>query len=252
MTRFPDLSLSVVLPVYNEAALVNRAVRRSVSSLRQMVGRFEILLINDCSTDDTGAVADAVAREFPEVRVVHNRHNLRQGGCLQMALPLASCDLVTHNAIDYPFDFDDLPAVLERFPAADVVVVTRRSYPGVGAARRFVSWGNRTLIRTLFGLRISDYNFVQVFKRQFLMNDESFSAGTAFITVERILRAHHAGARVVAVEAEYHRRPSGASTSGNWRTVRDSLRDIARLWLELRLGSGRRRAARTIKEGVER
>jgi glycosyltransferase involved in cell wall biosynthesis len=251
MSRFPDISLSVILPVYNEAALVDRAVRRSVSSLRELVERFEILLVDDCSTDDTGAVADAVAREHPEVRVLHNPRNLRQGGCLKMAFPLARYDLVTHNAIDYPFDFDDLPAVLERFPAADVVVVTRRSYPGVTAGRRFVSWGNRTLIRALFGLNISDYNFVQVFKRQFLMNDESFSAGTAFITVERILRAHHAGARVVAVDAEYHRRPSGASSSGNWRTVRDSLRDIVRLWLELRLGSGRRRAQRAIKEGVD-
>jgi glycosyltransferase involved in cell wall biosynthesis len=251
MTRFPTLSLSVILPVYNEAALVDRALRRSVSSLRQMVGSFEILLINDCSTDDTGAVADAVAREFPEVRVIHNPRNLRQGGSLRMAFPLARHDLVTHNAIDYPFDFDDLPKVLGQFPDADVVVVTRRSYPGVTPMRRFVSWSNRALIRTLFGLRISDYNFVQVFKRQFLMNDESFSAGTAFITVERILRAHHAGARVVAVEAEYHRRPSGVSTSGNWRTVRDSLRDVVRLWLELHLGTGRRRAQRAAKEGVD-
>jgi len=251
MARFPDVSLSVILPVYNEAALVDRAIRRSVISLRQMVGRFEVLLVDDCSTDETGTVADAVAREFPDVRVIHNPRNLRQGGSLRMAFPLARYDLVTHNAIDYPFDFEDLPTVLEQFPAADVVVVTRRSYPGVTAMRRFVSWGNRALIRALFGLSISDYNFVQVFKRQFLMNDESFSAGTAFITVERILRAHHAGARVVAVEAEYHRRPSGTSTSGNWRTVRDSLRDIVRLWLELRLGSGRRRAERAVKEGVD-
>lgn len=249
MSLFPELSLSVILPVFNEAGLVDGAVRRSVSSLRRVVDRFEILLIDDCSIDGTGAAADAVACEFPEVRVIHNPRNLRQGGCLQMAFPLARHDLVTHNAIDYPFDFDDLPDVLKEFPRADVVVVTRRAYPGVTPMRRFVSWGNRTLIRALFGLRISDYNFVQVFKRQFLMNDESFSAATAFITVERILRAHHAGARVVAVEAEYHRRPSGASTSGNWRTVRDSLRDIVRLWLELRRG-GRRRS-HTMREGTD-
>jgi len=61
------------------------------------------------------------------------------------------------------------------------------------------------------------------------------------------LRAHHAGAHVVAVEAEYHRRPLGVSTSGNWRTVRDSLRDIVRLRLEL---GGPRRGARTMREGA--
>lgn len=243
MSLFPDVSLSVILPVYNEAALVEEAVRRSVASLQRIVGRFEILLIDDCSTDETGAIADALAREIPELRVIHNQRNLRQGGCLRMALPLARHDLVTHNAVDCPFDFEDLPLALREFPRADVVVVTRRSYPGVSSARRLVSWANRFLIRALFGLHIGDYNFVQVYKREFLMNEESFSSATAFITVERIVRAHHAGARVVAVEAEYHRRPAGRSTSGNWRTVRDSLRDIGRLWLELKLGDRNRRAA---------
>jgi glycosyltransferase involved in cell wall biosynthesis len=231
----------VVLPVYNEAVLVDGAIRRSIGTLRRIVGRFEVLLVDDCSTDETGTIADAAAREFPEVRVLHNERNLRQGGSLRRAFPLARYDLVTHNAIDYPFDFEELPAVLRCFPGADVVVVERRSYPGVTAMRRFASWVNQTLIRTLFGLSICDYNFVQVYKRQFLMNEHSFSDGTAFITVERIVRAHHAGARVVSVEAEYHRRPSGVSTSGNWRTVWHSLRDIVRLWLELKLGRRRRR-----------
>jgi glycosyltransferase involved in cell wall biosynthesis len=244
MSPFPELTLSVVLPAYNEERLIEATIERAVGSLQRAVGRFEILLIDDCSTDRTPQLADALGERFPQVRVLHNARNLGQGGCLRLGFAQAQYELVTHNAVDYPFDFDDLPRVLGPFPDADVVVVTRRSYPGVSAGRRFVSWGNRTLTRWLFGLEIEDYNFVQVYRRSVLQEQQCFSTATAFITVERIVRAHHAGHRVVAIAADYHRRPSGVSSSGNWRVVRDSLRDMARLRLELRRAGAQRPGAR--------
>ena len=234
MSLFPDASLSVVLPAYNEEEMIESTVRRCVASLQPLVGTFEVILIDDCSRDSTPAIADELGRQLSNVRVVHNPTNLKQGGSIEKGFAAARFDLVTHNAMDYPFDFDDLRDVLPHFPAADIVVVTRKSYPGVSRARRFVSWGNRTLIRLLFGTRISDYNFVQVYKRSVLDQLRCFSRATAFVTVERIIRAHHLGFRVLAVEAEYHPRQTGASSSGNWRVVRDSVRDMTRLWLELR------------------
>jgi len=240
MPLFPQLSLSVVMPAYNEERLIEKSICRAVSSLDRMVGRYEILLIDDCSMDRTPALADALAEQFPQVRVIHNAHNLRQGGCLMKGFPLATCDLVTHNAVDYPFDFDDLPRVLEHFPAADVVVVTRRSYPAVSAGRRALSWMNRALIRGLFGLQVTDYNFVQFYKRSVLAEQRCFSAATAFITVERTVRAHYGGHRVVALAADYHARLAGVSSSGNMRVIAASLRDMARLWIELRVSGARR------------
>ncbi len=235
MSQFPALSLSVVMPAYNEERLIESAIRRCVSSLEKLVGDFEILLIDDCSKDRTPQLVDALAREFPQhVQAIHNPQNLKQGGSIHKGFALARCELVTHNAMDYPFHFEDLACVLPHFPAADIVVVTRKSYPGVSRLRLFVSWVNRSLIRLLFGTDITDYNFVQVYKRDVLEQLPCFSKATAFVTVERIIRAHHLGFRVVAVEAEYHRRETGVSSSGTWRVVRDSLRDMVRLWLELR------------------
>src|SRR5262249_20950586 len=159
--------------------------------------RFELLLVDDASTDRTPALADALAAQHASVRVVHNPRNLRQGGCLRLGFNLARYDLVTHNAVDYPFDFDDLPPLLRGSPAADVVVATRRSYPGVSRTRTVLSAMNRLAIRLLFGLAIADYNFVQVYKRSVLAQQRCFSIATNFITVEHIVRAHHAGHRVV-------------------------------------------------------
>ena len=105
------------------------------------------------------------------------------------------------------------------------------------------------MIRLLFGMSVSDYNFVQVYNRDMLLRLPCFSSATAFITVERIIRAHHAGHRVVAVEAEYHRRDVGVSSSGNLKVVRESMRDMLRLWMELRLGMGSSRNHRSHQGG---
>ena len=174
MATFDDRSLSVILPVYNEAGLVDGAVRRAVASLERQVADFEILLIDDASTDATPGAVDALAHELAPVRAIHNERNLKQGGSLRVGFGLAEKELVMHNAIDEPFAFDDLGRLLEYFPEADVVVVTRRTYPGVTAGRRFVSRVHRTLLRVLFGLPIEDFNFVQIYKRDALMQDESF------------------------------------------------------------------------------
>jgi glycosyltransferase involved in cell wall biosynthesis len=233
MSRFPDLSLTAVIPAYNEERLLEATVRRAVASLARSLDRFELLLVDDASTDGTRALSDALARELPSVRVVHNERNLKQGGCLRLGFRLARHDLVTHNAVDYPFDFDDLPLLIRHFPAADVVVATRRSYPGVSASRMALSSVNRVLIRLLFGIGIRDCNFVQVYKRSVLAAQACFSTATNFVTVEHIVRTHHAGHRIVAVPCAYHPREVGSSSSGTLRHMALALRDMARLRLEL-------------------
>lgn len=231
--KFADVDLSVVIPAYNEAGNIERTIPRALASLRLMVEHSEVILIDDCSTDDTLRRAEALAQEFPEIVVVHNPSNLRQGGCLKKGFAMAQHELVMHNAMDYPFDFDDLPLLLERIADADVVVAERGSYPGTSAPRRLVSLVNRLIIRGLFGTPVRDFNFVQVYRKSVLDSQPSFSDATSFITAEKIIRAHCDGLRVVRVEVPYHARVEGTPSSANLRNIRRALADIVRLRAEL-------------------
>jgi len=232
--RYPALRLSVVFPAYNEEGNIERTIRRSVESLRRMVGAFEILLIDDCSKDRTPALAAALARTFPEVAHLKNETNLRQGGVLRKGFALAKYEYVTHNAMDYPFDFENLPLLLEHFPRADIVVAARKMYPGTTAQRRFVSWANRTLLDVLFGAHLRDYNFIQVYKKGVLLTQPALSDATPFVTPEIIIRAHKKGLCVVEVEVDYHPREVGQPSSANIKNIRRAISDMAHLWLELR------------------
>jgi glycosyltransferase involved in cell wall biosynthesis len=244
--RFPKLSLSVVFPAYNEIGNIERTLPQAIAELREQVGRFEVIVIDDCSKDATYETAQAIARDYPEVRLYKNEVNLRQGATLARGFTMATMDLVTHNAMDYPFHFSDLPVLLEHFeetPPADVVVASRKTYPGTTAPRRFVSWTNRALIRALFGTTIEDYNFIQIYRRDFLQSTQTISTATSFLTPEKIIRAHAEGLRVVEVVVDYHRREVGTPSSANAKNIKQALRDMARLRWALTTEKLRGRAA---------
>ena len=232
--RFPDVSLSVVMPAYNEEANIESTIPRAVESLRRMVGTFELILIDDCSKDATPELARALADQYPEIRFERNPENLRQGGTLRRGFAMARHEWITHNAMDYPFDFDGLPALLAYANDADVIVASRTSYPGISRSREIVSFANRALLRGLFGARVRDYNFIQLYRRAAIHDLRSFSTATSFITAEKIIRATRAGLRVVEVPVTYHPRVAGTPSSANWRNIRAALSDMARLWMELR------------------
>lgn len=231
--RFPDVSLSVLFPAYNEVGNIERTIPRAVETLREMVGRFEVIVIDDCSKDATYAIAQDLAKKYPELRVFENEVNLRQGATLAKGFGLATMDWVTHNAMDYPFHFEDLPILLRHLPEADVVVASRKSYPGTSAARRFVSWTNRALIRALFGTSIVDYNFIQIYRRSVLMELPRTSTATSFLTPEIVIRAHRRGLRVVEEHIDYHRRELGTPSSANVKNIKQALRDMVRLRVAL-------------------
>lgn len=249
MAHFPDVQLSVVIPARNEEGNIMRTMPRVVQALRETVGAFEVILIDDCSQDQTPRLADELADEYPELVVVHNEVNLKQGGSLKRGFAMARYEWVTHNAMDYAFDFDDLPDLLQYANQADVIVAERRSYPGTTAPRRFVSLVNRVLLRALFGVPVVDFNFIQLYRRSVIRDLPSFSDATSFVTVEKVVRAHKAGLRVVAVPATFHERVVGKPSSATVKNISKALKDMSRLWLELH---GMRKAPEASSSGTPR
>src|SRR5881409_388427 len=102
-------SLSVVIPMYNEEAYVERSVAAARAVLEGMGAEWEIVVVDDASTDGTGALADGLARSDPRVRVVHNPVNRRLGGALRAGYAAAAKDLVFYTDADLPVDLGELP-----------------------------------------------------------------------------------------------------------------------------------------------
>src|SRR5712692_5222512 len=101
--------LTVLFPMWNEEALMHRAVVAALEACENLlsegeIGDYEILIVNDASTDATGAIADEMARRDPRIRVLHHAENRKLGGTLKTGFSGARQELILYSDADLPFD----------------------------------------------------------------------------------------------------------------------------------------------------
>lgn len=227
----PRTSLSLIMAALNEEASLERAVRRSIAALERVIDEFEIIVINDGSTDRTGEIAERLAARDPRVRVLHNEQNLNYGISLKRGIDVARFEWVLHDGADLPLAPEDVGKLVAHFGSADVVVARRTSRAAHPPWRKLTSWGNHVLLRLLFAPRTSDLNFAQCYRRSFAQSVRLVSTSPAFVTPELILRAERSGRRVREVRVEFRKRESGSGHFGKPKDILWTLRDMLRLRL---------------------
>jgi len=222
--------------MYNEAAYVERSVAAARAVLEEMGGDWEIVIVDDASTDGTGARADRLAAADPRVRAIHNPVNRRLGGTLRAGYAAATKDLVFYTDADLPVDLGQLPRAVRllEYQQADLLAGYRFDRTSEGLQRALYTIGYHVLIRLLFGLRIRDVNFAfKLFRRSLLQRIELKSEGS-FIDAELLLRARQAGAVMIQLGLDYFPRTRGPSKLSSLGVIAAILREMAGQWRELR------------------
>ena len=229
-------SVSIVFPMYNEEAYIHRAVRAARAALGEVNPDHEIIIVDDASTDRTGAIADELAAADPRVKVVHNAANRRLGGSLRAGYAVATKALVLYTDADLPFDLQELTRAVRllEYQEADVLSAYRFDRTSEGLVRTVYSVVYNLLIRVLFGLRVKDVNFsFKLFRRALLERIELKSEGS-FIDAEFLIRAKKAGASIIQVGVDYFPRSRGISTLSSPSVIAKIVREMGQLWRELR------------------
>jgi glycosyltransferase involved in cell wall biosynthesis len=229
-------SLSVVVPMYNEEAYVERSVAAARAVLEEMGCDWEIVIVDDASTDGTARRAESLAAADPRVRVIHNAVNRRLGGTLRVGYGAARKDLIFYTDADLPVDLGELPRAVHllEYQQADLLAGYRFDRTSEGLHRAVYTIGYHVLIRLLFGLRIRDVNFAfKLFRRSLLQRMELRSEGS-FIDAELLLRARKAGAVMIQMGLDYFPRTQGRSTLSSPGVIAAILREMAGQWRELR------------------
>lgn len=232
----PPLSVSVVFPMFNEEAYAERAVSAARDVLARRGHDFEIIVVDDASTDGTAAIADGLARADPRVRVVHNPVNRKLGGALRAGYAAATKDLVFYTDADLPIDLEELPRAIRllEYQQADVVAAYRHDRTSEGWLRTVYTFAYNHLIRILFGLRVRDVNFAfKLFRRSVLAKFPLKSEGS-FIDAEFLLRARKAGSPIIQIGLDYFPRTRGLSTLASFGVIAQILREMTENWNELR------------------
>jgi glycosyltransferase involved in cell wall biosynthesis len=231
-----NVRLSVVIPGYNEQMNICDAVERCKQALDRIGVAYEIIIVDDASPDDTGAIADALATADARVRVVHNPINLNVGISILIGYQAARGELVTHNAMDLPFDPEDLARILPLFddPELAMVVVARTNRAAHSFWRKTTSLVHHWLVRALFWSALPDMNFVQVCRRSAVLGLGVRARSPAFVTPEMIIRARDAGLKIAQLNATFHPRMKGKAKFGKPRDILWVLVDMISFRLERR------------------
>ena len=139
------------MPGFNEEEVVARSVQECHAAIEKNFTNFEIILINDCSSDSTGNEMEKAATVYPEVRVHHNKENLGQAATLKNGFEMAKGEIVMHNAFDLPFNPWDIGKIKAAMSDdTDLVVVERQDRRSYSPYRKVISVTNVMILKNQF------------------------------------------------------------------------------------------------------
>ena len=212
-------TFSVFFPMWNEEEYLHRALAAATEVGDELVasgvvGDYELIIVDDASTDATPRLADEAAAVNRRVRVVHHPANRKLGGSIRSGFEAARGDVVLYTDADLPFDMREAHKALRLMHQyeADVVSAYRFDRTGEGYVRTVYSTLYNLLVRVLFGCRFRDVNFAFKLVRRRVLEAVQLRSEGSFIDAELMVSAKKLGFSVLQFGVDYFPRTRGVST----------------------------------------
>jgi glycosyltransferase involved in cell wall biosynthesis len=222
--------LTVFVPAFNEAEHLPNTLQQLFAMLPQQVPSFEVIVVNDGSSDDTGLIADAFAQRHPCVQVIHHKTNLGLGLGFVHAVQIARGEWFILIPADLAMKLEELPKYIHAAKHADIVVGHRNDRADYSAFRKLVSWANIGLIKLLFNMEQQQFNYISLYRTGVLQRLHLRYTNSALFFAEVLVRAKAQGCKLVNVWVDYVPRAHGQATGSNASLIVRTVRDIMAFW----------------------
>ena len=232
-------SLTVGGWALNEEANLPAYVARVGDFLTKFADDYEVIVIDDGSTDRTWDMGLELSRSRPWLRMVKNDRNRGSGYNYKRALSLATKDYVLCQTVDWAYDIELLGEALPLLATYDVLQGVRPSNASLPdllhgrsdtLKKAVISYTNYLLVRALFGMPVRDFQNVSVFPRP-LIQSIALESESAFTNPECMLKAWWLGASFKEVPVPFIKRTAGQAKGTRLKTVVRSMRDVFAWWL---------------------
>lgn len=228
----PKPSISLFFPAWNEEDYVERAVSRALAVLPRLSDDFEVIVVNDASTDRTREIAEAIAAKDKRVRVITHPVNLKLGGAMRTGFAASTKDVVIYSDMDLPFDLNELERALHlmTYLEADMICAFRFDRTSEGAKRILYSYVYNLLIRMAFDVQVKDVNFSFKVVHRRVLEAIELKSGGSFIDAELVVKAIRKGFKVFQMGVDYFPRTRGVSTLASPQVIGKMIRELASLY----------------------
>lgn len=221
----PISSVSFFCPAYNEATNLPVLIPKVHAFLKTISPVFEILIIENGSKDGTIEIADDLAKQFPEVRVIHYPKGLGYGGAVREGFLHAKYDYVCYTDADNQYDIEELREGFRLMAEADVASGYVRK-KAVSTLRKLQSEVFNWLILILFYVWVRDINCsMKVYKRKVLDAIEIKSI-SAFIDAEMLIRVKRARFTIKQFPVTHYARTAGVAIGSKPSVIIDTIKDM--------------------------
>jgi len=229
--------LSVFFPTYNEEKNIEKVVKNTKKVLNKIAGKWEIIIVEDGSSDKTPVITDKISHSDRRIRVFHHKPNRGYGGALKTGFKLAKYKWVAFTDSDGQFDFGDIVGFIEKQKEtnADLVLGIRKNRADSSFRKLATFVWSKLLPRVLLGLKVTDYSCGFKMIRKKVYEEVQPLVGEEKVTqIELLTKAQRKGFKFAEVEVGHYPRVHGHQTGADMKVILRSMRDLLKLWWFIR------------------
>jgi glycosyltransferase involved in cell wall biosynthesis len=222
-------SISLVIPMFNEEANIGHAIDRAVDAFERHGLEWEIVVVDDASTDDCAAIVAGLSSRDPRIRLLRHEKNRKLGGTIRTGFAAVRNDLVLYMDADLPFDPFEVGRAIRAMDVthADMIAGYRFDRTTEGFKRTVYSYFYNMLIGVLFGWPHRDINFSFKLATREVIEAIDLKSEGSLIDAELIVKANNLGFVIQQLGLDYFPRTRGASTLSSPSVI---LKILAELW----------------------
>ncbi|MEK7578416.1 MAG: glycosyltransferase family 2 protein [Patescibacteria group bacterium] len=230
-----DKSVSIIIPAYNEEKKLSPTADLVFASLlKNGISDFEIIIFDDASTDKTGEVADDLAMQFSQIKVVHNARNMNLGFNITRGFQLATKEYVGFVPGDNETAPESLDNILQVLGKADIIIPYIKNPEVRSLTRRFLSTTYVMIINAAFGFRMRYYNGLCFFKTSMVQKVPVLTYGFAYMT-EILVKMLKSGATFVEAPMVLKTRERGATKAFRLKNIASVFKTFFTLFWEVQI-----------------
>ena len=227
-------SISAFFPAYNDGGTIPSMVLTALLTLRSLTDDYEVIVVNDGSTDYTAEVLEEMAGRYPELRVIHHEQNKGYGGALRTGFSSATKDLVFYTDGDAQYDPHELADLYQAWSDQVDLVNGYKISRSDPLHRTIIGRVYHWTVKLAFGLQVRDVDCDFRLMRRSIFDKVHLESTSGVICVELMKKVQDAGFRVREVPVHHYHRAYGRSQFFNFRRIWRTGKQLWALWWELR------------------